>query len=636
MSKDLDARADFKSAKQYKGQWIKQAKEDYRFVVGDQWERKDKETLEAAGKPALTLNKIQALIFLISGIQRQNRTGYQAFPIGEEDTIKSDAITLLLKDMMRNCDGKYKESEMFENGIICGEGWVEPYLDYSNDIMNGDLMFRDCSPLHIYADPASKEYDHSDARFIIKYTPNITKEQLLILFPDKEKEIEDLAVKTVSWGDKEGEEITVKYAGEDYPDVNTGDDYNSAAEVLEYDMVEYHYYAQEAIYIAVNNQNKEEYFTYEKESDAKEVIQLKNDAGGFFRLEKRFIQIPRVQALVNGSEMDDYVNPFYPRYRRLTLLSFYAHKTKAPIKATELLTQGIVHSLKDPQREINKRRSQELHHLNTSTNSGWLNKKKGGFSDPKKVEEFGASPGIILDYDAEKPERVFPQPLSAGHEQLVQLANKDIKEISGINTDLLAMNDKASSSGRAIHLRQQQGLMMIQRILDNFSRTKREIGRFLISQIGEVYTPAKARRALGEAWIQEHFAMPVMTIRKSPHTGEPMLDPQTGKPQQVPLMKPNGQMVTELDEEGVQAFITMILTDSSVKRYDVTVSEVATSETIKMANYAMLLEFVQAGVPIPPDVLIEESMLSDSAKNKIKKSYAQQQQVALKSGQAKK
>lgn len=622
---------DFKDAKDYKRKWIKQAKEDYSFLVGDQWDQDDLDKLKAAGKPSLVLNKIQSLIFLISGIQRQNRTDAKAFPIGEEDTIKAESITMLIKDMVRNCDGDYKESEMFENGIICGEGWIEPYQDYSKDIVNGDMMFRDCSPLNVFPDPASKEYDHSDARFIIKYTPNISEEQLLVLFPESEDKIRSIQGKILGHQMDDDSSVIIKYANNDYPGVGEENESDSKAEILDYDMIEYHYYRQRPVYVIANAENKDDYTVFDKESDADEVLELRLEQGLYSKL-KRFIKVPYIKVLVNGEEIDDYENPFYPRYRKITLFSFYAHKTKAPIKRSELLVQGIVNSLKDPQREINKRRSQELHHLNTSTNSGWLNKKRGGFSNREEVEELGSTAGIILDYDNDKPEQIHPMTLSSGHEQLVQLANKDIKEISGINTDLLAMNDKASSSGRAIHLRQQQGLMMIMRILDNFSRTKREIGRFLISQIGEVFTPAKAKRAIGEAWIKEHFSVPVMTIRKNPHTGEPVVDPQTGSPEQVPMMKPDGEMITELDEQAVEGFLTMILQDSSVDRYDVAIGEIATSETIKMANYATLLELTQSGIPIPPEVIVDESMMSQASKNKIMKSIARSQMAAQQAG----
>jgi len=627
---------DYDLAKNYKQDWIEQAKSDYRFVVGDQWDEKDKGVLTKAGKPALTLNKIQPLIFLISGTQRQNRSDFKAFPIGEEDSIKADAVTFLLKDMVRYCDGEYKLSEAFEDGIICGEGWIEPYIDYSDDLINGNLKFRKRMPVNVFRDPASKEYDNSDAKFLIVETPNISLDQLIELFPDKEEDLKELPINTkpsTSGGKINEYDRDYPRVGEYRKNESLSKEY---AEQLPYQMIEYHHYEYRSVFLLANPHNQQlpvQKFNSKKEADAAyaEAIEVLGEGNEeSVKIVKRYIPVPRVKIVVNEIEIDDFESPFYPRYKKIPVFSFYAHWLQAPIDKHELLTQGIVNSLKDPQTEINKRRSQELHHLNSSTNSGWLSRKRGGIVNKGQVEKYGASSGFILEYEKEKPERIFPMPLSTGHEQLAQLANADIKEISGINTDLLAQNDKASSSGRAIHLRQQQGIMMIQRILDNFSRTKREMGRFLISQIGEVYDMKKAKRAIGESWIRTHFEKPVLQPRKNPADGSVMMNQQTGKPDVVPVMGEDGKMEMEMDTEGLDAFFQMVLNDASMDRYDVVVGEVATSETIKMSNYTMLNDLMKSGIPIPPDVIVQESMLNEQTKQKISKSIAAAQQAAAK------
>lgn len=627
----LDA---FQNAKEAKESWVKQAIEDFNFVVGDQWESKDLQTLKEAGKIALTLNKIQALIFLISGIQRQNRTDFKAFPVGEEDSIKAEAVTYLLKDMIRHCDGDYKQSEQFEDGIICGEGWLEPFIDYKNDLINGDTQIKKRAPIYVYPDPAAKEYDGSDCRYIFVETPNISKEMLLQLFPEKEKEIGEISMDNSFDPLNEEGGKTIVETEKGYPGINdpgANDDVSNNYGKLPYCLIEAHYYKQEKVYIVVDKmamENEEGHFIAqtEKERDAFiDRIIIEKGAGldesmhkDLYEVVHRFVPVPRIKVFVNETEIDDFVSPFYPRYKRIPLFSFYAHWINMPIKKRELSVQGIVNSLKDPQREINKRRSQELHHLNSSTNSGWLSKEKEGIVNENEVRKYGSSSGFILKYKKEKPERIFPMALSSGHERLALLANNDIKEISGINTDLLASNDKASSSGRAIHLRQQQGLMMIQRILDNFARTQRELGRFLISQIGQVYDIEKAKRAIGESWIHNKFSVPVMVPKKNPISGEPEFD-VNGQPEMVPMLDENKQMKMELDEEAVQAFFKMILEEADLDRYDIVVGSVATSETIKLANYTMMMEFMQAGIPIPPSVLIEESMLTGDIKERIKK-----------------
>jgi hypothetical protein len=142
-------------------------------------------------------------------------------------------------------------------------------------------------------------------------------------------------------------------------------------------------------------------------------------------------------------------------------------------------------------------------------------------------------------------------------------------------------------------------------------------------------------KVVGEGWIKQHFEQPVMQPRINPVDGQPMIDTQTGQPDMLPQMDAQGKMVMELDEEAVQAFFQMILNDATVDRYDVVVGETATSETVKLSNYAMMQELIAAGFPIPPDVLINESMLNESVKQKIIKSMgAAQAAMAQKQKQA--
>lgn len=59
--------------------------------------------------------------------------------------------------------------------------------------------------------------------------------------------------------------------------------------------------------------------------------------------------------------------------------------------------QGITRAVKDPQREKNKSKSQNLHILNTQANSGWVCDDDAlspeGFKD---LENVGSKPGLVV------------------------------------------------------------------------------------------------------------------------------------------------------------------------------------------------------------------------------------------------
>jgi hypothetical protein len=200
--------------------------------------------------------------------------------------------------------------------------------------------------------------------------------------------------------------------------------------------------------------------------------------------------------------------------------------------------------------------------------------------------------------------------LSQGHAQLAIENAQDIKEASGVNPDLLA-NADTDQSGRAILLKQRQGLVMVQEPLDNYGETKRILGRFILSQLGELFTVETAVKVLGEAWVSKQEAFK-----------EPVFDPM-GQPQ----LDTNGKLKTQLNPDLVGKVLNEVLNDSALGKYDVTIGEGAYTETSRMANHMMLMEMAKSGIPIPPDVLIKESNLPESSKSQILAAIEAQQQA---------
>ena len=148
--------SDLKRAKSVKRDWLDEAEEDFAFAVGKQWRDEDKLTLERAGVPALTINKIQPNLFMISGYQRQNRPDIVAYPEGDEDSLYAEVVTRLIHNAVKISDAGYKQSEQFEDGVICGEGWIEPYIDYSNDLEALQQRAKECISWYNYPLGVSK------------------------------------------------------------------------------------------------------------------------------------------------------------------------------------------------------------------------------------------------------------------------------------------------------------------------------------------------------------------------------------------------------------------------------------------------------------------------------------------------
>ena len=607
---------DFKQSKSYWKPLHDASMEDFEFSMGKQWKDEDKQKLEEKqGVKALTINKIQPLIFMLSGIQRQNRTDIVAFPEGKEDGLEGEIVTRLIHYLSKQSQEEYAESEQFEDGIIGGFGYLEPFISYKNDFINGELQWSKCSPFQIYASKF-KKYDMSDCRFVIKFSDNLSKDDLLILFPDNEKEINKL----------ESGKINVDSSS---PNTKATQNDSEADEEKTYDLVEYYYKRPTKHYIVVDEVAKVIKEIDNKDAADEYAIQFNATKPGSVKVLERRIEEIWCAKLVGDKIFDDSIAWTFPRWKSFPFIPFFAHWITTPIDNKELMIQGIVRSLKDQQIEINKRRTQVLRILNSTANSGWLT-QAGAWVNKKLVETFGSVPGIILEYkkDAQAPIRIEPPSFPAAHDMLAKEASSEIKESSGINTDLLAMNE-GQASGRAIHLRQQQGLVMIQRIMDNFSQTKSTKGRFEIAMLGELFTLESAAKVLGEEYLKDNFSKPVMAPSPAinPQDGQPIINPQTMQPAMEikPQLNAQGEIQTEIDQELVNKVITAILTDTGTSKYNIEVSEGMHTETVKYGNYLMLMDMIKNGMPIPPDVIIDESQLSEGSKSKIRKVITAQQ-----------
>ena len=610
-------------------------KEDFEFELGKQWEDDDVEELRKAGIKAITINKIKPIIKLLTGIERQSKSDFKAYPEGSEDSIIADITTRLIKNVVKNSMLEVKFSEQFKNGAIGGMCFLEPYVDYSFDMINGDMKFKKISSLDIYLDPNFKEYDLSDSKYLIKVTSDLSKDDLISLFPDGKTKINRIGNGKINFENVSG---GVHFQKTDYPSLSSGTNYstNDRGEPL-YDLIDYFYKELGKRYFCVISEKG-----IIEEFEKKETAEEFNSKFGGLILERDIPVIMHAQ-ICGGEELYNGVAWSYPRYRTFPIIPFFAELITEDLGDLSITIQGVVRGLKDLNLEYNKRRTQELRHLNSSANSGFeIEENQLTPEEEDKLKKFGSSPGIVIKRRQNSPPigRITPMPLSQGHAQIAAENAQDLKEASGVNPDLLA-NSSQSQSGRAILLKQRQGLAMIQEMLDNFSVTKKMAGKFILTQLPEIFTLENAKRVLGNAFIHDNFNVPINLIleRGLSKISDGRDAEITELERQVMLTYPNvsqgqpitdeqGNLVTAVDTDTADEVIMSILNNKELAKYDVAIGEGVYQDTIRLANFMDIKELAQQGVPIPPNVLIELSMIPESDKKGIL-SQLQAQQMAI-------
>lgn len=254
---------------------------------------------------------------------------------------------------------------------------------------------------------------------------------------------------------------------------------------------------------------------------------------------------------------------------------------------------GVVRNLIDPQDEINIRHRKAVHLLSVRQTVA----EEGAVRDVDKARQELAKPDGYVEVAPGMRFDISPtQDLSQGQASLLQEA-KAMFQNMGPNAALMGKQGN-SASGRAIALSQQGGAMEIGAILDVHRHWRRRVYRAIWSRIKQYWTAEKWVRVTDDErnmrWVG--LNQPVTLEQKLTE-----MDPAEAQEIADMLMlmpgDPRLQEVVEVKNEVAKLDV------------DIIVEEGQDVATLQIENFETLANLAKAGMPIPPDVLIEASSL---------------------------
>jgi hypothetical protein len=186
--------------------------------------------------------------------------------------------------------------------------------------------------------------------------------------------------------------------------------------------------------------------------------------------------------------------------------------------------------------------------------------------------------------------------------QMEQFSQDIMKKITGINPDLLGQDRGRQEPGVVIRLRQQQGITLLKPLFKNFNQMKKEMFKRLISIIMKFMPDGQMLRVLGQ---NDRY----------------QIDPQTGDV--VDML--SGQEDPETGE--VTYSLRANIRDVRMVEYNVIGEQAPGNMTKRMLEMQSLLEMQEAGIPVPPEQIIEKMEITASEKERWIQ-YIQQQQQA--------
>jgi hypothetical protein len=524
--------------------------EDLNYYLGGkrQWKAEDLEKLETQQRPALTYNYLLSMINVVSGYQRQNRQDIKAFNRKGGSKIAAEVLTEGFKHIADNCNGIYEQSYQFMLGLIMNRSFLVLDKTYDYDIVNGDVTYKNFSPLRVFPDPNFETYGMQDAeyQFLTSWVP---MSKIKMLYPDLREELE-----------------SATFENEDVQKYGEGDKYLSGDGSPITEIEKYRYRIKRCFYKEFELKRfligKTSGRIQEVSKVPKKVLdeQLKGKESSIFYLE-RVLPVMRMREYVGELELK-YIEKPYGGITCYPIVPYFAYKV-------ENNYFSLINQVKQPQEEVNKRISQSLHHLNQSVNTGFIIDDNALTPDMKKrMENFGAQPGVnIFKKAGSVLERIQPAPLSMGHVNLAEMNIQSIREISGVIHAMQGLKSQSQESGVLADIKRTQGLVTTEVLFDNLSQTQKILGDTMIQFIQR-----------SNSYSREELLRLVRETTESPE-------------------------LKKMKEDAVD----QVLNDLSMGRYNTVVSTSPNAVTTRMKNFSEMIGVLKMGFPIPPRILVKAS-----------------------------
>lgn len=576
----------FRTATEIENESFKKALESEDFYAGKQWKDAERQTLEKMNRACLTVNLIASKIDEISGNQRQTRTDIHFAPVEGGDQRVCDLYNVVAKIITQSCNYDREKSKVFLDQVVTGRGNFNLFVDFSKNLF-GDAKIERMPWKCVRYGPHEQE-DLSDCEYLHKFR-KFSKAKLEQLYPGKVDEIRlDFEMFKL-----DGERHTM-YAGDNYA---KGDETRTkiilGGEVMvdcakkEYTVVECwrKVYRDATVAVHAQDEHVQSLFGW----NPKDIKQLETIEG--FQIIKRTIPKIRITKIAGGIVLSDE-NPSELPVDEFHLVPAYASKRDSE-------WWGKVEAAKDPQREINKRRSQAIDFVNKMGATGW-GYDDGTFPDEAEAQKFrrnSTSPGFVVKLqDASRPPHKFEGiEFPASLVNLMQLDKENLDGILNIST----RDPGANTSAAAILQAQKMKLVGNEFLFDNLSFAERKLGVLLVHTIRKYYSPQRIYRMVSH------------TSRKRPV----MVD---------------GQPFEEFSYDE----IIEILDNADVTTFDIVVSESAYSPTARMGILMVLQEWAKAGGPVPPQMLVEYFDAPEEVKQKMIADIQAQQDAQSQATQA--
>lgn len=466
--------------------WRTEARKDFAFEAGDQWTEEDRAYLRDQLRPIITFNRTKATISAVTGMEVNNRQEVRFIPRTDEDAGVNEDYTEAARWVRDECDAEDEESDMFGDDCICGVGVSETSVEYETD-PDGMINVNHRDPLEMGWDYSSVKRNMSDARRVW-HAPALDIDKARDMFPDFTDDELNAGWLSQDWEANEDDAIDREKARHYWPNNKEPKDYK------EVKIIRVQWYEDEPYHRVANPVSGEI-----EEYDAPKFKTISA------AMKKRGLPVVAVkqrrrkyyQAYLGNDKVLDHGDAPSQKDFTFQFVTGYRDKNKKQ-------WYGLVRLMRDPQQWANKFFS-TIQHIISTSGKGIL-AESSAFEDVRKAEsEWSRPDSLTITADgAISGGKIMPKPggvLPPGIAQMLEFVVSTIRDVTGINLEVLGLADREQAASLEAQ-RRQAAVTILASFFSALRLYRKRQGRLMLDMIRTYISDGRLIRVVGESGKQ--------------------------------------------------------------------------------------------------------------------------------------